>query len=84
VLGESIVAAVPVLASRIAGSIGILGERYPGYFEVGATRELTRLLIRAETDKNFLRLLRNHIARLIPLFDPERERCAWAQLLAEL
>jgi len=40
VLSEAIVAGVPVLASRIAGNIGILGQRYPGLFRVGDAREL--------------------------------------------
>ncbi len=84
VLSEAIMASVPVLASRIAGSIGILGEDYPGYFPVGDTRELKRLLLRAESDPAFLNLLRARGAAQADLFAPARERNAWAHLLGAL
>jgi len=84
VLSEAIVAGVPVLASRIAGNIGILGQRYPGLFRVGDARELRQLMLRAETDRKFLRGLQMAVEKLAPLFDPEREQRAWARLIAEL
>jgi glycosyltransferase involved in cell wall biosynthesis len=83
-LGEAIVAGTPVLASRIPGSVGILGEEYPGYFEVGDTTGLKRLMSRAETDEAFLGQLMKHSNRLVPLFDPAREEASWAELLGEL
>lgn len=84
VLSESLVAKVPVLASKIAGSVGILGEDYPGYFAVGDTRELARLMLRAETDRLFLNELIQRGERLAPNFAPAREQAAWAKLLSEL
>jgi putative glycosyltransferase (TIGR04348 family) len=84
VISEAIVAGVPVLASRIAGNIGILGQRYPGLFRVGDARELGQLMLRAETDRKFLRGLQMAVEKLAPLFDPEREQRAWARLIAEL
>jgi putative glycosyltransferase (TIGR04348 family) len=84
VLSESLVANVPVLASRIAGTVGILGADYPGYFEVGNTRQLARLMIRAETEVGFLKQLLNWYERLAPEFVPAREQSAWAELLSEL
>jgi putative glycosyltransferase (TIGR04348 family) len=84
VLSEAITASVPVLASRIAGTIGILGEDYPGYFGVGNTGELARLMIRAETESHFLKELTDWCERLAPRFVPERERAAWADLLCAL
>src|ERR1051325_8813480 len=63
-LSEAIVAGVPVLASRIDGNVGILGEDYPGLFDVGDTRELARLLIRAETEQHFLSDLRQRVKKL--------------------
>ena len=83
-LGEAIVAGTPVLASRISGSVGILGEEYAGYFEVGNTSELARLMSRAETDKKFFAELKRHCGRLVSLFDPAMEEAAWATLLEEL
>jgi putative glycosyltransferase (TIGR04348 family) len=83
VVSEAIAAGVPLLASRIAGSVGLLGESYPGYFRVGDTEELARLLHRAETDPAFLGQLRSHCTKLAPLFDPGCERTAWSRLLRE-
>jgi putative glycosyltransferase (TIGR04348 family) len=84
VLSEAVVAGVPVLASRIAGNIGILGEHYAGLFPFGATAELRDLMLRAETDREFLRKLRRQITKFASLFTPARERRAWKQLIGEL
>jgi glycosyltransferase involved in cell wall biosynthesis len=83
VLSEAIVASVPVLASRIPGSIGILGDEYPGYFPAGDTRALADLLRRIETDRTFLRELGRRCELRAPLFKPAAEKEAWANLLAE-
>jgi putative glycosyltransferase (TIGR04348 family) len=83
-LGEAIVAGLPVLASRIPGSIGILGDDYPGYFEVGDTAELARLMLQCETNPEFLSEITSCCAELIPLFDPSREKESWACLIEEL
>ena len=82
VLSEAIVAGVPVLASRISGNIGILGEDYPGLFHLGDTNGLRNLMLRAETDREFLRDLGRHITKLPLLFKPERERRAWVDLIS--
>jgi glycosyltransferase involved in cell wall biosynthesis len=84
VISEAIVADAPVIASRIAGNAGLLGDDYPGYFEPGDTRELARLLKRAESDAKFLDELRSHSRCLAAVFDPARENQAWADLLNEL
>jgi putative glycosyltransferase (TIGR04348 family) len=84
VISEAVVSGVPVLASRISGSVGLLGARYPGFFPVGDTQALARLLRRAETDAPFYEDLSNWCARLAPLFDPAREQSTWQQLLDEL
>jgi putative glycosyltransferase (TIGR04348 family) len=84
VISEAVAAGIPVLASRIPGSIGMLGNDYPGYFPVGDTAALRELLIRAETDGSFLRRLRARCRRLAKLFDPARETAAWKKLLREL
>jgi putative glycosyltransferase (TIGR04348 family) len=84
VISEALAASVPILSSRIAGSVGLLGADYPGYFPVGDTAALARLLERAETDAGFYRELHDWCARLRPLVDPGRERQSWAELLREL
>jgi len=84
VISEAIAAEVPVLASRIDGSVGLLGRDYPGYFPVGDTRALTRLLRRIETDPRFLLRLSRAIARRAHLFRPAREKAAWKRLISEI
>jgi putative glycosyltransferase (TIGR04348 family) len=83
-ISEALAVSVPVLSSRIAGSIGLLGADYPGYFPLGDTAALARLLERAESDRRYYRALEEWCARLRPLVDPARERQSWADLLAEL
>ena len=47
------------------------GSDYPGYFPVGDTKALARLLQRIESDPRFVATLRRAIARRAPLFRPE-------------
>ncbi len=84
VISEAVVAGVPILASRISGSVGLLGEDYPGYFSVGDTDQLRKLLLRAETQREFLFELQAWGERLQHLFEPETERNALGNLLDEL
>ncbi len=84
VLSEAIAAGVPVVASRIPGTTGIVGEDYPALFDVGDTDALARLLVRAEADRAFYQELKERIAELTKLVDPARERHAWRDLLAEI
>lgn len=83
-VSEAIVAGAPVIASRIAGNVGLLGADYPGYFEAGDTETLAGLLLQAETDYIFLAELKLRCKQLAANFDPKRESHAWADLLDEL
>lgn len=84
VVTESLACGVPVVSSHIAGSIGLLGEDYPGYFPVGDTAALATLLYRTETDHAFYEGLRARCAALAHLADPAEERRRWAALMAEV
>ena len=84
VVSEALACDVPVLLSRIAGSIGLLGEDYPGYFAVGDTQELADLMLRAEQDGSFYHQLQTHCCGRAHLFEPDRELRAWEELLREL
>jgi putative glycosyltransferase (TIGR04348 family) len=84
VISEAVAAGVPVLASRIDGSVGLLGPDYPGYFPVRDTAALARLLTRIETSPEFLLRLHRAIARRAHLFRPAREKAAWKKLIGEI
>jgi putative glycosyltransferase (TIGR04348 family) len=84
VVSEALACSVPVISSRISGSIGLLGEAYPGYFPVGDTQALSDLLRRAEADAGFHRSLASWCERRAALVDPADERRAWQVLLREL
>jgi glycosyltransferase involved in cell wall biosynthesis len=84
VVAEALACGVPIISSRIDGILGTLGSNYPGYFRVGDTRGLARLLRRFETDAEFRRALARHCHRLMLLVDPARERRSWEALLKGL
>lgn len=84
VVTEAIAAGVPVISTRIDGSVGILGEDYPGFCEVGDAAGLARLLDRCEYDPSFLADLRARVLALQPIVDPASERASWRRLIQEL
>ncbi|RZQ61294.1 TIGR04348 family glycosyltransferase [Amycolatopsis suaedae] len=85
VVSEALATGVPVLATAIPGSTGLLGDGYPGCFPVGDPAALAKLLLAFERDENGLRTrLGEWCAALRPMVDPQAERRAWAALLAEL
>jgi putative glycosyltransferase (TIGR04348 family) len=83
VICEAVTAGVPVLASRISGNVGMLGEDYAGYFPPGDEQALAGLIRRAETDPEFLALLGRQCAARAPLFDPAREAASIRALVEE-
>jgi putative glycosyltransferase (TIGR04348 family) len=84
VVTEAIAASVPVLSSRIPGSVGILGPDYPGYFPAGDAKALAALLASTEGDARFYATLVRQVRRLRPLVSPTSEREAWRRLLRDL
>lgn len=84
VIPEAIVAGVPVLATRVSGCVGMLGEDYPGLVDPGDTPALADLLSRCEREPAFYQSLRDACDRRRPLFSPAAEEAAWGSLLAEL
>jgi putative glycosyltransferase (TIGR04348 family) len=81
VLCEALASSVPVIASKISGLMGTLGEDYPGYFPAGDTPACASLLERAESDKAFYSRLERRLRKLARLTSPERELKSWKQLL---
>ncbi len=84
VISEAIVDYIPILATRIPGNIGLLGEDYPGLFEPGDTAALTELMHQAEADEDFYQELKTRCALLARHFRPEDEQRAWDELIREV
>ena len=84
VIIEAVTAGVPVLASRIAGNIGMLGRDYDGYFPPGDSGQLAGLFERVSRDPAFLAQLQLQCARRAPLFPPARERAEVIRLVADI
>ena len=84
VISEAIACGTPILASRVAGNIGLLGDDYPGLFRCGSTSELREMILFAQAEPHWLKLLQQRLVELQPAFTPEAEREAWLELLEEL
>jgi putative glycosyltransferase (TIGR04348 family) len=81
VLSEALASGVPVVAAKISGLMGTLGDDFSGYFRVGNTQRLRALLLKAESEPKFYRALKNFAARVAHRADPRREMEAWRRLL---
>ena len=83
-VSEALACGVPVISTRISGSIGLLGADYPGYFPVGDVPALARLLERFENDEAYCTQLKIQCQGQAAIVDPAREQASWAGLLDEL
>jgi putative glycosyltransferase (TIGR04348 family) len=91
VLMEAVRCGTPVLASRVPGNIGMLGDGYAGYFAHGDAAGLARLLEQCRDSgaaenpaDRLLERLGAQCALRAPLFDADAERQALTNLLQEL
>jgi putative glycosyltransferase (TIGR04348 family) len=84
VVSEALASRVPVLSTRIDGSVGVLGSDYPGFVPVGDAAALAEQILRTEEDGAFRAELRAGVERVRGLVEPAREREAWRALLAEI
>jgi glycosyltransferase involved in cell wall biosynthesis len=82
VVVEALTAGTPVLASRIAGNVGMLGADYDGYFPAGDAAALAALLQRALAEPAFCARLAGQCAARAPRFAPEAERTALRRAVA--
>ncbi len=82
VVVEAVTAGTPVIASRISGNVGMLGDDYPGYFEVGDAKGLADRLLEACGDPRYLEALGAACLRRLWIFDPEAEKNAVNALVA--
>jgi putative glycosyltransferase (TIGR04348 family) len=98
VLMEAVRCGTPVLASHMAGNVGMLGADYAGYFEVGDAQGLARLLRQCRDDqvtpaspdktvpdnRSLLQHLQRQCQLRAPLFSPDTEQAALLQLVDSL
>ncbi len=89
VIMEAVCSGTPVLASRIAGNVGMLGADYTGYFDHGDAQGLADALLRyragqCDTTNPFYSQLQAQCAQRAPLFAPAHEQAALLQLVREL
>jgi putative glycosyltransferase (TIGR04348 family) len=74
VVSEALAAGLPVIASRVPGNVGMLGEDYAGYYKLEDERALAKLLARAERDEDFCRLLRAQCRARARMMTPAEEK----------
>jgi putative glycosyltransferase (TIGR04348 family) len=86
VIMEAVRSGTPVLASRVDGNVGMLGDDYAGYFDHGDAAQLARLIeqCREHPAGGLLARLRAQCERRASLFTPEAERAGLLQLLEDL
>jgi putative glycosyltransferase (TIGR04348 family) len=73
VVSEAIRIGTPVIASRMSGNVGLLGDRYPGYYPLANERALAKRITGLATKPGFARTLKRRLATLRPLVDPRNE-----------
>jgi putative glycosyltransferase (TIGR04348 family) len=83
VVMEALRSGTPVLASRVDGNVGILGDGYSGYFPVGDAAGLAATLQRLRDDPAMLGRLQQQCLERAPLFDPAHEAATLRRLIAE-
>jgi putative glycosyltransferase (TIGR04348 family) len=86
VLMEALRSGTPVLASRIDGNLGMLGDNYPGTFAVGDAPALAHLLQQCRSGQTQAGGMLSHLTACCveraTLFEPQTERAAlhrWVQ-----
>jgi putative glycosyltransferase (TIGR04348 family) len=88
VIMEAVLSGTPVLASRVAGNVGMLGSHYTGYFPPGDAQSLVRLLRACRADMaapvGTLAQLQAQCKLRAPLFQRDAERRHLLQALAGL
>ena len=73
VVVEALASGTPVIATRMSGNLGLLGNDYPGYFDVGDAKALAAAIERAARDRGWLETLVRHGEQRVRLMTPEAE-----------
>ena len=84
VVGEAIELEIPIISTRNPGVLGVLGDDYKGYYPVSNSKVLSKILMRAEDDVDFLGSLNEQCQSKAHLFSPEVEKQSWSKLISEI
>ncbi len=84
VFSEAAALGVPILSTRIPASVGILGAKHPGLFNVDDAAGLAKLIHRAEHDQDFYEDLCSATDGIGASLSPQAEVRSWRELLAGL
>lgn len=88
VVMEAVCSGTPVLASKIAGNVGMLGAHYAGYFDHDAARQLADMLLRCRAEQartdGFYSLIQTQCASRAALFAPAAEKAGLLTLVHDL
>jgi putative glycosyltransferase (TIGR04348 family) len=84
VIMEAVCSGTPVIASDIAGNVGMLGENYQGYFPVGNGQALATMLERCKDEPQFIDTLKSQCAQRALLFAPQAEASALLRVIQSL
>jgi putative glycosyltransferase (TIGR04348 family) len=81
---EALCSGTPVLASRVDGNVGLLGEDYPGLFDWNDAAGLASLLRQCRDDPAMLTALQTQANARAALFHPEQEKSRLRAIVAGL
>lgn len=84
VVTEAIAIGVPVIGTNVEGVTGLMGHDHPGLFPIGDAAAMAQLLQHLDSSPKALEALRQRSRDRQPLTTVDRERGAWADLLAGL
>ncbi|MFM7532985.1 MAG: selenoneine biosynthesis selenosugar synthase SenB [Rubrivivax sp.] len=84
VIIEALRSRTPVLASRIEGNVGLLGEAYAGYFEPADAAGLAARLVQLREQPDMLATLQRQAEALQARFEPAAEAAALRAMLDPL
>lgn len=84
VIMEAVRSGTAVLASRVDGNVGMLGEDYAGYFAFDDVDQLAALVRRCRDDAAFMAGLHRQCTDRARLFSPELEQATLLQLTSQL
>lgn len=81
VISDAVVNSIPILASRMDASIGLLGEDYAGLFDIANTEQLLELMNQLEAEPGFTETILRQLTTARPQFSPQNELASWEKML---